>query len=625
MSGPAPNIPLLLERCRHQAEALDNLALALAWCEQALAGADAEGRYHLGVMMAWLEQRLARRALMAGAEPRVGEVRLPLLDADGSGQVFMATLQAVDRETRPGPRWSAAFARALELGEAAALELVLGAGLAVVAPAQRPVLRLVGPPGLHRMSLDGASAGAAAALALISAWTGLPVPSGVVVTGAVGPGGELAAVDEVEAKVRCALREVPAVGPILVPFGREEDERQPGVLQAATVGDLVGHALGKIPAGAALDIEGTVALGEHLYLKAGRPVAASAALAVALHGIRLRRARGEDPRRLRREELICLWRLGAVKTHQGRVTAALELLAPARALAEELWAEGEVDPADYFGLAGNLAILLRDTLRLDQAEALLLATLDQQRALRQDRRGQARTLGNLGELWTIMGKHEQAEQALNEALSALHGSYPDEVPRELCYLGNLEMSRGRAEQALAHYDQGLEQNKTVTYGAGLNEVFLRHGRARALLALGRVSDAEAEAERVLELTHEDQPYPRQLSLMTRGLARLERGKIEQGREDLLRAADPTHAGGALLRFGLATSLARLYLHLIKANEPARALAVAADFVAQAAPYLDAHHAPQWSAQMEARMAGKEPGIEELTGALVRAIERFMYA
>ena len=624
MSSQALNIPALLERCRHQAEALDNLALARDWCEQALPGADAEGRYHLVAFMTWLEKRLARRAARAGAQPRVGEVWLPLLDADGSGQVFMARLQAVDREARAGMPWTATFARALEQAEAAALDLVLRAGLAAGAPAQRPVLRLLGPPGLEEMLLDGASAGAAAALALISAWTGLPVPPGLAVTGAVCPSGELLAVEAAEAKVRCALREAPGRALVMVPSSCV-DVQQPEVSPAATVAMLVQRTLGELPAGAALDIEGTVTLGEHLYLKAGRPLAASAALSVALDGIHQRRTQGEDPRHLRREELTCLWRLGAVQTHLGQERAALELLTPARALAEELWAEGEVDPADYFGVAGSLAVLLRDTLRLEQAEALLLATLDEQRALRQDRRHQARTLGNLGELWTIMGKHEQAAQVLTEALLALQDSYPDEVPRELCYLGNLELSRGDAEQALVCYEQGLEQNKTVTYGARLNETFLGHGRARALLALGRAVDAEAQAQRVLDLTPDEQPYPRQLSLMTRGLARLELGRIEQGREDLVRAADATQASGALLRFGLATSLARLSLHLMGAGELAWALTVAAEFVTQAAPYLDAYHDPKWSAGMSGLVSEREAAPEELAAALDQAVGLFLYA
>jgi len=611
-------VPALLRRCRRQAEELDNRALAREWCESALGGAGPEARYHLNAFLGWLDELAARRT--TGDAVGVA-VELPLLDADASGEAFLARLEVLARDPGPEPPRGATFVAALEQGEAAALSLLLGAGLAAGAPASRPALRLDGPPGLREMRLDGASVGAAAALALISFHTGAPIPRGVVVTGAVGPGGELLPGPGLEAKVCCALRERGDGARVLVPAG---GAAPPGAEPVSSVAGLARAVLGELPPGShqSVDIEGTVALGVHLLLKAGRPRSARAALQVALDAIGQRRAAGEDPRRLRREELICRWRLGALQTHRGELSAALAMLEPARALAETLWQEQEVDPADYLGLAGTVAVLLRDTLRFDQAEALLLRTLDEQRALRQDRRARARTLGNLGELWTITGQHSRAEAALVEALEILRASYPDEAPRELCYLGNLELCRDADAAGLERFDQGLEENQAVQHGARANEAFLRHGRARALLGLGRLEEAEAEAERVLELQPIEQPYPRQLALQTRGLARLARGDHEQGRRDLRDAADPTHTPGALLGFGFATALARLSLHLLEREEREQALATAADFVARSAAYLDAFHHPGWSAGMEALIEGEE--LEALKEALAAAVEIFPY-
>ena len=621
MKTGAANIPALLRRCRHQAEALGNLTLAQRWCEQAMAGADAEGRYHLRTFLAWLQARSARRAARAAAGPRVGVVQLSLMDPDGSGQAFLATLQAVEQAPVAQPRWGAGFARALEQGEAVALDLLLRAGLPSAAPANRPILRFRGPPGLELMRVDGASAGAAAALALVSAWTGLPVPREVVVAGTVGAGGEVLPCQEIQAKVSCAVRELGAAARVLVPPRTELSGARP----VSSVAELVAEVLGELPAGSgAVDIEGTVALGEHLYAKAGRPAAASAALTVALDAIHHQRALGDDARHLRREELTCLWRLGSIRTHQGDVTAALALLHEGRALAEQLWDEQEVEPADYFGLAGTLAVLLRDTLRHGEAEALLLRTLDEQRSLRQTRRAQARTLGNLGELWTILGEHARAEQALTEALAMVEHSYPDEVPRELCYLGNLELSRGAPDAALARYDQGLSHNLAVQYGALENEAFLRHGRARALLQLGRPEEAEQEADRVLALMPAQRPYPRQLSLQVRGVARLESKDMDAGYHDLREAADTTHVHGALLRFGVATALAVLSDRLLQAGQRTEAVQAAADFVALAAELLDAHHDPGWSTHMLQLLEGQGADTETLAAALSRAAALFPY-
>jgi len=221
-----------------------------------------------------------------------------------------------------------------------------------------------------------------------------------------------------------------------------------------------------------------------------------------------------------------------------------------------------VNPQAYLGFRGSEAVLLRDLFRYDEAEALLRETLSLQRELHQDRREIARTLGNLGELLTLRGRYPEAEAVLQEALGCLRSAYPDEVPRELCYLGNLRLRRADAGAALECYREGLSANRTVGAGAARNEAFLRYGMVRALCRLGLGESAVQQADLALELLPADEPFPRQRILEHRGLALLSLGAWDEGRVDLRHAADLTHVPRGLLRLGAASALAALARHLL---------------------------------------------------------------
>jgi tetratricopeptide (TPR) repeat protein len=208
-------------------------------------------------------------------------------------------------------------------------------------------------------------------------------------------------------------------------------------------------------------------------------------------------------------------------------------------------------------------VLLRDLFEYEAAEALLLDNLKRQRELRQDRRELAKTQGNLGELWTFMGRFDEAEASLTEALESLRAVYPDEVPRELCYLGNLALRRGEPRQAVAIYDEGLAANSGVTYGRERNETFLRYGLVRAHVELSELDAAMRQANRALAPLPTHELYPRQLILKFRGLAAVGLGQLEAGESDLRAAAERTYARGSLAEIAAGTSLAELALVLLE--------------------------------------------------------------
>ena len=562
-------LDVALRAADRQARTLGNLRRAREMIEGARACAtDAEGRFVVDRMRRWIDDRIAAAASQTPAPPAVGVAESVLLDADDSGEGFLVRVHVAegpDRLEAAGVSFRAALDRARRL----AFRLLTGSG---VVRADAELLRRGGfvlePRATELFRVEGGSLAAAAAVALISEWTGRPVPPGVVITGCLDDGGALRPVAGIEAKVTTALRERPALDRLVVPADQEVSVRggDPRVVGAATLADLAALVLGLDPADCAppaggVDVEGTVRLGLALYEKQGNFALALDVLKAALSAIDGRRAEAGVAKQHRVEEFLALWRAGSCLIHQGDPEGATELYRRAAALGEALWDGREIDPRAYLGFRGSHAVLLRDRLEYPEAERLLLDNLARQHALRQDRREVAKTQGNLGELWTFMGRFDDAEAVLGDALASLRAVYPDEVPRELCYLGNLFLRRGDPRRAREHYDEGLRINETVTYGRDRNEAFLRYGLVRAALALQRPDEAVRHADRALDILSPAELHPRQLILKHRGPAWLALADEPRGEADLVAAADRTHAAGPLAELAVATAVAERALRL----------------------------------------------------------------
>jgi tetratricopeptide (TPR) repeat protein len=625
------------------------------------ASADGELRHHMRRLGAWIAARLeayhgsaelprrldlppALAALLAERAapvvPRPG-VEAILLDADRTWDGFLVRVVVTEGDAAAGGRQrrlprdaGPALAEAVRRAEQAVARELFASGRVRpdAALLTRYRLELEGPPRLRACGADGGSIGAAAAVALYACWTGRPLPPGIAITGALSADlSAVQAVEGLEAKVECALRERPGLAQVIVPQEGGHDFDDPRVI---VLGDLPAlltavfgpDALAAEPRPAAVDVEGTVRAGLELYEKAGAFGAAYEVLGAARRAIAARR--GADRGVLHRvEEFHCLWRQGACLIHRGDPFGARELLQQARALGDELWDAGELDPRAHFGCRGNHAVLLRDLFDYAGAEALLEQTLAQQRALRQDKRELAKTLGNLGELWTFAGDVERAEQALEQALESLEAVYPDEVPRELCYLGNLHLRRGDAERAEACYQRGLRANEGVTYGQARNEVFLRYGLARVALARARPARGRLEvAQAQALLADELEPYPRQFLQRVDGLCLLELGREAEGIARLERAADATHVHGPLAQLGVSLARAELARHRLRAGELEDAWRAARTFVEAAGPLLDSMCGADYRGALQVLLESG-PGEERrsaLDAALALAVERFPY-
>ncbi|MCK5800715.1 MAG: hypothetical protein KAI47_26190, partial [Deltaproteobacteria bacterium] len=383
----------------------------------------------------------------------------------------------------------------------------------------------------------------------------------------------------VSAKISAVLRERPKTRWLLVPKGqRPRDLLDPRVVEVATLDEAAERIFGEelLTAGpiAGVNIEALIRRGVDLYEKASRFAEADTLFEVALRAIEAHRKELGDSTAHARDEILARWRLASSQVHRGKIEAALEAFSRTSELAEALWEKDAIEPRLYFGLQSNWAVALRDAWRYDEADALLTAILGEERRLRVGARELARTLGNRGELRTFAGRFENARVDLRASLEALRQAYPDEIPRALYTLGNLELASGNANAARRHYDAGLTRNKATQTGAARNEVFLRYGRARAYLAEGNAMAAIADCDRVLAQAHGDNAYPAQRLLALRGQARLRLGDHTTGHDDLQRAGDAVGDAGPLLAFGRRLAHAHLAIALLEENDDAHGARVA---------------------------------------------------
>jgi tetratricopeptide (TPR) repeat protein len=627
----------LLDSARYQAEMLDNNVLALEQLDktpQPVAN-DPEWRFHAARLTRWIEARLGREHAPQKLDEGPGICPGVLIDTVRSGRGFIARLRASSsarEEDVFAPAMTPAFRAAIRAAETATLRYSLQTAtidLSAQLP-RRERYSLEGPSALQSYEVDGASLGATAAVALASRWYDIAVPEGMVVIGAIDRRGAVRPVTQLAEKVATVLRERPRTRLLFVPIQQLSctDSRIIAVddVEALFRGVFGKDALRALPP-RRLHIEALVKRGVELYEKHNNFDATIVVMRQALEVIEQRREAGDGGHRT--DELTALWRLGSALTHRGQIDDASDVFARGDALAEQLWEAELLPPETYFGYRGNRALLLRDTYRYADAERLLRDTLAGQRRARQEQRMQAKTLGNLGELLGFMGRLDEARSLLQQALSYLERSYRDEVPRAHCNLGNLLLRARDARGALEAFERGLAANRQVGYGYRANERYLRYGESRACLALGQPERAKRVATIGIEHCEINAPFPRQLLIACQGLSNVLCGELDAAEALLREAGETSQADGAMLRFGLSTSLGHCALALLDnvAGPRARGAAVVEllrQLCEAARPLEELPEVSPLTARIESLLHDPARYSAELRAKVVQLIRLFPY-
>ena len=185
--------------------------------------------------------------------------------------------------------------------------------------------------------------------------------------------------------------------------------------------------------------------------------------------------------------------LGSAYRYLGQPARATPALEEARELALLL----DLRHSQAFVL-WHLAMLARDSGRMDAAGGLLEQSLDLVREL-QDRRGQAQLLLDFGQVRTDEGRLQEADELLAAALAAwpTHTEDYSFRAKALDALGRLRSRQQRYDQAADHFTEAV--SRWAELSAYTAQARSLEALADALVAAGRPEEAPSARQQALEL------------------------------------------------------------------------------------------------------------------------------
>lgn len=429
---------------------------------------------------------------------------------------------------------------------------------------------------LDEQEVFGASLGLAACLAWMSRALNRPLPAAIAATAAVQADGSLRRVSHLREKVAALRRSRPEVTQVLVASDQPDTELV-GIrlLRAAAVEDaldMCGLAPEELPgldedaSYTALEAFKRIEQRECSTQEWGEHACAALELEQVL------RVHFQEPEHARQ----CL-RWGALfALHGGNPGLAEEILS--RLPREEL--VGTELGAWHAILTASLHIDRDPALAVGLAESAV-AACEGTDAGRTRTELLARARGTQGRALVHAGRPDAGEPHLRRALAENIAVAPREAPRSACYLAQSLRIQGRAEEALSECERALERTRgrVGTYERK-TMLFLELERGRALLALGRATEAVSAFELVACGQSRDEDYPRLAAL--RGLAAAHRrvGNPRRSEEFLAACAAVARRVQPPLRDVAAAAIAEAVLDGATIAEPARMASIWLDCYAE---------------------------------------------
>lgn len=394
--------------------------------------------------------------------------------------------------------------------------------------------RSVGPPEFgagHAFRVEserpdddvrGPSLGLSACVALVSSWLGRPPPDGVVGSAEVCRDGKLApvGVEPLSRKLGALARATRDVWNVVIARGQVVDkpppgpwrfERCDGVLDALVHFDLTVDA-GALPLSAPDRLERRLARFVH---DNDEPLGREGWMDLARQAWTVSAAFGDDP--IARGRALSWAMLFALHGGDDRAAALYRGQVTNDAVAD-------MEPAARIWHRIGAASAQIDAGSLESARAFAQAALDEARGIpsRELRRQVlGRALGTLGRTFLHDERYADAMPLLREGVEVHARELPHEEPRSLLQLATCMRLAGRAADALATADRGLERMARLPRRGQmtLTERFFQLERARCLFELGEYEPAR-EAFAYAAANQADADNPRTSAL--RGLARAAR-------------------------------------------------------------------------------------------------------
>ena len=210
--------------------------------------------------------------------------------------------------------------------------------------------------------------------------------------------------------------------------------------------------------------------------------------------------------------------LGVIQRARGEHDAAESLLQQAVVLSERMAPDSIQLARDL----NNLSLIQWDRMDMAKAQQTLDRALDIKRRRGASAIDLAATLGNLALIAQPLGRTDDAERYINEALAIFRAGEPSlMLANTLTTVGRVAESRGKNAAAYAAFDEALALYRQLAPGSSL-EAWAHHFKAGILADGGRLDEALVEATTAVRLQRSTSPGGRDLSFGLLRLAEIQR-------------------------------------------------------------------------------------------------------
>jgi tetratricopeptide (TPR) repeat protein len=516
MTGGGRGSGAKIERLWSDLCALENYATVRAAFEQ-MKPPTQVGRTDLQRRIERLKEWESLRSIRLAELRRPGRILIPLISRHNRA---CYRLLAFD-EDRRGEFWQESmdttFRGAVASGYRAILNRI-GGELDVPLPSPQINYRCRVLPmadcGDPDVELTDRSVALPAAVAFFSAWTALPIPDGIVMTGDVDPNsGRIKPVRSVDTKLQALLDETPNrwLKRYFVPACDAEGFArlraafpQTEITAVGTIEEVLAHLWsdwrGRIVVPAPV-LEQSFDDADDDY----KNHRYEDALPIYRKLVELTQDRPRDIKL----HYMSQWRCGATLTHLGRWRAAGKHLRRARKFGPLLRAERVISNADYIGLINNVAHLLTDAYRFEEALALVDDAIVRCEDDEESLEILGRACGTRGLIGFMAGRDVETIKYLNRAIDCFARiGAEDELPRDYCWLGIAYAhvgQRGEGFEAIRLGNDILRRNHADANRRKVTQQFLDYAMVCLEALTGSAASTRIAADRALTGIGE-QPY-----------------------------------------------------------------------------------------------------------------------
>lgn len=427
--------------------------------------------------------RQTRNNLLSGTA--CGFALLPLTDGVKGFARFLQVLDGADGLDHQRQSWSTEFERALSDASSAItvfVEKFLG-GFGADFTGSRIVNIRSCDPANDGVPLTGRSVGLPAAAALFSHWSGLPIPRGIVLTGAFQENGTLI-VDGVGEKLSFLTRELVGEFKLLVAGEaagnanfREEDSPVVYVRTLENALDVLWPDTWRMIRAPLTDYSAAKQEAERVFINGAYDRAAAIFR-------RIGESAGEDGRAT--EVFRARWREGVAKARVGYWVDAWNAICDAVERGEQLHSSERISSEEFSRAILAKAVCAADAYRFDNALTLVESALEHLGSTSHPL-SRARVFGTRGLVLCQARQFDSAVENYDKAADLLHGADArDELPRTFCWRAIAQAELGNARASWKDLAQGRAHNGRIRHAARrqLNARFLTYAECRIAVRLG---------------------------------------------------------------------------------------------------------------------------------------------